>query len=261
MKKKTKIIISIVAVLLVMLVLCFTVLHPRIKASFQALSAMIDYGQLDIGDPCQPFPGSNVTDDSLVERDFGMYYNISVPINMIEKEEPGEETAVKYVSRGENGEELVVYAMNKPVDNSDDIILSGELMGDAKTYQQVYEAFDRLGYGIPDNYYTTMKCALLLEQSDFDFINYHKSIAFAYALPEREVQIFFVTDRLNENNYYYETDDKCGFIREYYEPQRDLYAYMICLFDTDDLNTYYLISMAMDDPAEAYAIINSIEFK
>lgn len=261
MKKRTKIFLGIAAVVLVTAVLYFTVLHPRIKAGFQALSATLDYGQLDIGDPCQPFPGYNVTDDSLVERDFGMYYNISVPINMIEKEEPGEETAVKYVCRGENGEELAVYAMNKPIDNSDDIILSEELMGDAKTYQQVYEAFDRLGYGIPDNYYTTMKCALLLEQSDFDFINYHKSIAFAYALPEREVQIHFVANGLNKVSYYYETDDKCGFIREYYDPQRDLYGYTICLFDTDDLNTYYLITMAMDDPAEAYAIINSIEFK
>lgn len=73
--------------------------------------------------------------------------------------------------------------------------------------------------------------------------------------------MFFRIDEPGEMTYFYETDDKCALIHERFHSTYSTYKYMVELFDTDDLNTYYPIVIETPDPAEAYAIINSIEFK
>lgn len=264
MKKKTKIIICMVAVIVVVIVvtavLYFTVLHPRVKVGIQVLRVYSEHGFDDIGDPCQPFTAYDVTDDSLVARDFGPYY-IGVPEDMLDVDEHKDVPDMKYVGRGEQGEQRMVFSFNTCYDESARVILNEEVTEDAVLYSRLCKAYDKLGYGIPDNYYVTMKCSLLLDKSDYNFLNYHKSLAFAYALEARYWNQFYFIDEPGEMSYYYETDDKCALIYERLHPIDNTYQYMVTLFDTDDLNSYYLIVIGTPDPAEAYAIINSIEFK
>lgn len=260
MKKKTKVILGIIAVVLVAAVLYFTVLHPRVKVGIQVLRIYSDWGFVDIGDPCQPFTAYDVTDDSLVTKDCGPYY-IGVPEDMLEIDEHEDLPDIKYVGRGDEGEQRTVFLINIGYDESERVILNEEVAEDAVLYSKLCKAYDKLGYGIPDNRYATWKCSLLLDKSDYNFLNYHKSLAFAYALEERCRNMFFRIDEPGEMTYYYETDDKCALIHERFHSTYGTYKYMVELFDTDDLNTYYPIVIETPDPAEAYAIINSVEFK
>ncbi|MBQ7766461.1 MAG: hypothetical protein IJ397_06445 [Lachnospiraceae bacterium] len=251
MKKKTKIFLGIVAVVLVTAVFYFTVLHPRVKVGFQVLRIYNEYGFEDIGDPCQPFTAYDVTDDSLVTKDCAPYY-IGVPEDMLEIDEYEDLPDIKYVGRGDRGEQRMVFSINIGYDEPERVILNEEVEEDAVLYSRLCKAYDKLGYGIPNNLYATMKCSLLLAESDYNFLNYYKSLAFAYALEAR-----YWLGGPDVKTYYYETDDKCALIYE----RVNTYQYLVVLFDTDDLNTYYYVVIETPDPAEAYAIINSIEFK
>lgn len=260
MKKKKKIFLGIVAVVLMAAVLYFTVLHPRVKVGIQVLRIYNEYGFGDIGDPCQPFTAYDVTDDSLVTKDCEPYY-IGIPEDMLEIDEHKDVPDIKYEGRGEQGEQRTVYSVNIGHDESEKVILNEEVAEDAVLYSRLCKAYDKLGYGIPDNRYATLKCSLLFDKSDYSFLNYRKSLAFSYALEERYRNMFFHIDEPGEMSYYYETDDKCALIHERFRSIDGTYDYMVILFDTDDLNTYYSLVIITPDPAEAHAIINSIEFK
>ena len=67
---------------------------------------------------------------------------------------------------------------------------------------------------------------------------------------------------MGEEIYIYEADDKCGFIivsapkddQKYFRITADMYS-------TTDLNAPYTIIIRSETLEEAYAMINSIEFK
>ncbi|MBO5081275.1 MAG: hypothetical protein J6C06_01570, partial [Lachnospiraceae bacterium] len=136
MKKKTKVFLGIVAVVLVAAVLYFTVLHPRVKVGIQVLRIYSDWGFTDIGDHCQPFTAYDVTDDSLVTKDCGPYY-IGVPEDMLEIDEHEDLPDIKYVGRGEQGEQRTVFSVNIGYDESERVILNEEVAEDAVLYSKL----------------------------------------------------------------------------------------------------------------------------
>lgn len=71
---------------------------------------------------------------------------------------------------------------------------------------------------------------------------------------------YYVYDGMTSWSYLYEDEDKCGFISEMYLESNDVYKYYFHFYDTEDLNTEYLILLSVKDKDTAYAIINSLEF-
>lgn len=221
MSKKTKIIIIIAIAILLIATLYFTVLHPRIKVFAEMMYVYEEMGgNTDIGLPIAEYDQYSVTDDTLVMTDFGTF-SIGIPSDW--EDQTREES--KYRTYRTIGAVMEPGVHNpdcegmvlSPVgdDNSDMVIINEELIGSPTKINQFIKGYEQLGYGLPDNFYNTLKCAYSLEKDDYSFWNYNKGLAFTYVLPFRAGAMFY-SNGDTAKTYYYESEDKCGFIHEQY---------------------------------------------
>lgn len=84
-------------------------------------------------------------------------------------------------------------------------------------------------------------------------------MAFTFALSYRADSVN-VYDGVTSWSYLYEDENKCGFIHEMYREDSDSYRCFLNFYDTNDLNTEYIVILYTKDKDTTYAIINSLEF-
>lgn len=265
MKKALKIIVPIIIVLVLAGILYFTICHPRVKLWFDIQTIMDDAFVLnEFGTPLQPYDKYSVTNDSFVTVE---YPNFSLQVPAYWEEQEREDTAmdtstiVMYRPLGVtkenygNSESLGFYPLSK--DDSDMAILNVEGLSDSEL-SKLTNGYEQLGYGMPDNLYNTLIAANSLQEDDYSFWNYNKSLAYMYLLPYRN--IYFFSDGITLQTYVYETEDVYALVNRRNADENGLYTFRIEVFDAEDLNTSYYLSIEVKNPETAYAIINSIEF-
>lgn len=259
MKKALKIIIPIVIVLIVCIV-AILYLRPRI-AVYQAIHDAMEANYVtELGATGIPYTEYSVTDDSLVMTQTP-YYTIGIPADYQKDDAYPLDTGIVY--RDETKDECVIIITETDELNMN--LLNPEYYQDDNSLFHINEkylaqGFKKLGYGMPDNYYNTYKCALSITEDDYDFFSLSKSLAYYCLVPFRTMAPHYA-DGINSRVYFYETDNKYAIITEQYNETFDGYMYWIDVLDPDYLNyPHSLLIYFLDDPNQAYAIINSIEF-
>lgn len=266
-KKIKKFLIIVVAALLLTATLYITILHPRIK-TYVAMVCVYEEmgGSRDIGLPAEEYNQYSVTDDSLIMTDFGAF-SIGIPSDLEDqtKEDSGffvYRTIGAVTEPGVNNPDIEYIGIS-PVgyDNSDIVIINKELIGSDAELNRLAKGYEALGYGMPDNFYNTLKCAHSLSPDDYSFWNYNKGLAYTYLLPFRAGSPFY-SNGDDCKAYFYETEDVRGIICEQYRKDYDGNYHFKCdFYSTDDLNTGYIISITVHDKETGYAIINSLTFE
>ncbi len=254
MKKHHKIIIGIVVALVVLLAFYFAVLHPRVL-----IYASLQTQYSDIGVTAQDFTAYEAKDDSLVTVQ-GEYFSIAIPADFVKQDFENDIDAEIYKSEDEK--EQIFWLTN--AEEYDLSLLNPELYEDmGVNYININEktitrGFRGLGYGIPDSYYNTSKCALQVTEDDYSFINLDKGIAYYFcAVLRNEI---YSSDGVNHRYYIYETEDIYAIIHEGYSEEDEVYSYTVDVFQPDNLNVPHAMRIRVEDSETAYAIINSIEF-
>lgn len=247
--KKKQIIIFIVAII-VILVAAAIFFVPRIII-YQALQET----EMELTPTAQYFTEFDIKNDELVTVEGENFY-IDLPADFVLNEETLE-TGIFYQSPDEE-ESIIWLKENEPVDMN---LLNPDLYDDKENnpygirVKNVEKGFEALGYGMPDSFYNTNKCAMLLKEDDYSFWNLNEMIAYYYALLIKNETIW------GGEMYLYETDDKYAIIRITYDEDNGDCHCMVDAFRPDDLQTPYGMIIRVKDTETLYAIINSIEFK
>ena len=118
--------------------------------------------------------------------------------------------------------------------------------------RNVKKMFESLGYGTPDSYYNVLKCTCLLDWEDYNVFSVRKSVAFSVYAALRE-GLYMTLD-----NYIYERDD----VRAIVQTGEEGY-YTIDIFHTDDLNAGYGMRIKDENLSfeEMVSMLNTVEFK
>ncbi len=267
MSKKVKVIIIVVVSILFTATLYFTILHPRIKIYRDMVQVYNEFGgSRDIGLPAEEYTQYSLTDDSLVMTDFGAF-SIGIPSDL-ENQTKEDSDIIVYrtigavIEPGTNNPDIEFIGLSPDGDdNSDMVIINKELIGSNAELNRLAKGYESLGYGMPDNFYNTLRCTHSLSLDDYSFWDYNKGLAYTYLLPLRAGSLFY-SDGNNYKTYFYETEDVCGIICEQYRENYDgNYRFQCDFYSTEDLNTGYIISITVHDKETGYAIINSLTFK
>ena len=267
MSKRVKIIIIVAVSIFLTATLYFTILHPRIKTYVDMFHIYNEFGGgRDIGLPAEEYNQYSVTDDSLVMTNFGSF-SLGIPSDLEDQTKEDSEMIVyrtigAVIEPGVNNPDFEFIGIDPDgEDNSGMVIMDKELIKSNLKLNHLAKGYEALGYGMPDNFYNTLRCAYSISSEDYSFWNYNKGLAFTYLLPFRAGSL------LNSNGdtskiYFYETEDVCGIIREQYRENYDgNYNFLCEFYSTDDLNTGYIFSMTLHDKETGYAIINSLIFQ
>lgn len=258
MKKALKIILPAIGIALIVFMLIHYVLTPRI-ATYLAIQDIMEANHVtDLGETGLPFTEYSLTDDSLVMVETP-HYTIGIPVGFHEITSTVENSLVY----GNETEEYKILMLTNAYE-VDVNFLDPENYKENNSVVSINEkilakGFQKLGYGMPDNYYNTCKCALSITEDDYNFFSLSESLAYCCLVTFRTSMVY--SDGIDSHTYIYETEDKNAIICEYYSDQNNLYVYRIDLIRPDDLKTPHSITLWVDNPKTAYAIINSIEFK
>ena len=263
MNKKLKVILIVAASVVLTAILYIVFIHPRLTLYTRTLLVYDAMGgSTDIGEPILAYDKYDVKDDTLKMTDYGDF-SVNIPSDWVKQERESDVFIIyasEEVSDGSDGSEKreAITSTGTGEDYSDMILLNREIYESDELWRRVNKGFEQLGYGMPTTAYDSIRCALMMDSKDYNLINYNKSLAFTYALPYRAGS-FYVYDGVTSRSYLYEDEEKCGFIRETYHENIGSYKYFFNFYDTEDLNTEYLILITVKDRDTAYAIINSIE--
>lgn len=268
MNKKLKIVLIAIGILLLTALLYFAVVHPRVKTYLMMQAIYEEFGgNRDIGMPIIEYDQSHVTDDSLVMTDFGTF-SLGIPSDWENQSKEDSDLIIYRTIGVDVGEKADCESMafsptgsdysNLAILNNKDLYEESEL-SDANI-RHLENGYEKLGYGLPDSAYTTLKCAYSITPEDYNFYIYDKSLAYTYVLVHRAGSPYY-SNGDTAKIYYYETDDVCVLINEQYRPDYDgKYHFKIEFYDANDLNTGYTFTMTVDDRETGYAIINSLTF-
>ncbi len=247
MKKKKIWIVVIVA--MVVLVAAGIFFVPRVVL-YQALQQT----EMEITATAQYFTEYDIKNDELVTIETDNFY-IDIPADFV----PGDtiETAIMYELPDE-GLYVAWIKENEPVDMN---LLNPEIYEDKENnpygirVKNVKKGFEALGYGTPDSFYNTSKCAMLLQEDDYSFWNLNEMVAYYYALLIKNETMW------GAERYIYETDDKYAFINVMYDEDNGKCRCIAEFLRPDDLQTPYSVLIWAEDRETAFAIVNSVEFK
>lgn len=261
MNKKSIVILIVAASVILTAILCIFFIHPRVALYSQTLMVYDSMGgTTDIGEPIMAYEKYDVSDSTLKMVNYGDF-SVGVPSDWV-KEERDSDVFTIYIPQGTpEGNQIheAISSTGNGTDYSDMVLLNRELYESDILWRRVNKGFEQLGYGMPTTAYDSFRCALTMDSKDYNLLNYNKSLAFTYALPYRAGSLY-CHDGITSRSYLYEDENKCGFISEMYLESNDIYRYYFNFYDTEDLNTEYLILFKVNDKDTAYAIINSLEF-
>ena len=257
MDNKKKAIILIAVGVVISALLYFIILHPYVQAMHTINASYKEFHVEGLGNPANEFTKYEISDSSFVPVEANDY-TISLPTYFTDNTKDDSEFFIFNAENNANdyGESI---SFGNGIDYSDMAILNQKDLSD-RDKEKLIEGYEKLGYGIPDTCYSSLKCSYLITEDDFSFWNREKMDAYTLLVPYRTGGAFFYSDG-NSKTYIYETEETYALISEQYILDWNLYHYVVNFFDSDDLNTQYTISMKTKTPETAYAIINSIEFK
>lgn len=245
MKKKTKIIITIVlAVFVAALLVLYLVSMFLLRAATKKV--------LPETTRAEYITDFEIKRENTIEVDNGGY-TIQIPDDLLKVEVKEEVKVNSYASENNETEILMLteafseeMTLLNPEDYENDPTM--KRFG----IKNVEKLFDSLGYARPDSYYNILKGICLLDWNDYNMLSIRKSVAFSiYAYLRTELA-------MNADNYLYERDNVRAIIQKGKEPNTH-----IDLFCTDDLNGAYTILVHGDDMTleEVTAMLNTVEFK
>lgn len=118
--------------------------------------------------------------------------------------------------------------------------------------RNVEKMFGSLGYARPDSYYNILKGTVLLDWEDYNMFSVRKSVAFSvYAVLRTELYMTL-------DNYIYERGDVRAIIQTGEEGE-----YTVDIFHVDDLNAGYSVRIKDENLSfeEMISMLNTVEFK
>ncbi len=258
MKKKYMVIVGIVSVALIAAIAYFTIVHPYVKMYMQIQHCYQEFNVDGLGMPASSFTEYSVTDDRFVMVETPDY-NISLPAYFTDQTKDGADIMVYSANSGADTQSESAAFGKEGTDSADMAILNQENLTESDK-RRLMDGYERLGYGIPDTCYSSLKCAYLITEDDYSFTNRNQSRAYTLLVPYRTGAAFFYSDGIH-TTYIYETDKMYAFISEFYNTDWGLYIYHVDFYNPKDLNTSYVAILKTKTPQTAYAIMNSIEFK
>ncbi len=234
--------VSIAIIFVVALVL----LVPRVGLQMMAKSGMESFkgGEMITDYETKPEKGVSVGNE---------YIKFKLPQEMTQAENKTSLDA--YVIKNNTGDKQCVL-INKMSDVTISLVDEAHTNEEGKKLIKRYgasnveNAYESMGYPVPDSYYNIMKCMTLLDYEDFDFLSMRKAQVFVAMVELRKV--IYQERKL----YVYERDDVCAFVQE-----RSKNQYAIEFFEKNDLNTVCAITMKTQDFDDIKCILNTVEFK
>lgn len=244
MKKSTKIIITVLAVVLVLGGLaCYFVPMFLLEAATKEIMPECKRAEYITDFETKP-EGYETMDNG--------GYSIEIPSYLIKSDY--EKANVYTADDGtEYGSQYIF--LKEPFDEEMSLIdVYEEDNEEIKKYgiRNVAKMFESLGYGTPDSYYNVLKCTSLLDWEDYNIFSVRKSVAFSVYAALRE-GLYMTLD-----NYIYER----GEVRAIIQTGAEGY-YTIDIFHTDDLNAGYSIRIKDENLSfeEMVSMLNTVEFK
>lgn len=255
--KKLRIVLIVAAAIIFAMVL-FWVLLPRIGI-VAALNMFVPDDTWD-NVHTEYYTAHDVTGDNLVIKD-GIYGSIGVPADYYKEELDGDVKADLY--RHPADERIHVLVIHSQSDFSDmSLFYRGnyEELSDEQ-YEAVTSVLrkwvGRLGNGMPDSAYGTLKCMYLLDEDDRGFWDIGKNLGYGIM---GIVKSTLVT--LGDTVLIYETDEMCGILTvQSPTEEQDYYHVVADMYRADDLNHPVGFLITAETMEEVYAIINTIELK
>ncbi len=119
---------------------------------------------------------------------------------------------------------------------------------------EITEAIEDFGNGLPDSAYGTWKCAYMLDEEDYKPLSLKNQVAYSV------IGVLKVSLPIYGEISVYERDDICGFVtvRENADPEKEgKYTVSLEIFTKDNLNKSTMVMVTTNNLNEAYALINS----
>ena len=235
----------------------FVAVNPHVRMKLDILRCYESFGVEGLGTAAQPFTEYSVADTSFVTVETP-HYSFGIPKYFTEAIQDNAEFIVYRAPKGGNeyGESV---GLQREGENAFDMaILNQQALSEGKK-RKLLKGYERLGYGIPDTDYASLKCAFLITEDDYSYVNQNQSEAFVLLVPYRTGSAFFYSTG-NSTTYLYETEKMNALISESYHRDWDLYVYYVQFYHPEDLDTPYTAILKTKTPQTAYAILNSISF-
>ena len=254
--KKAKIIVPVSILVIVLLLFCIIVLYPRVKIYNEIQNTMEKWGDTTLGTAVIPY-----TYEFQPEEDWVVIENrrcrFSMPSCFTEDSEELPDYISYYKSLDET-EYILVYEEGEqayePILNEDEY--------DEKTWSQLKDGFEQLGYDIPNDEYSSLKTILSVTDEDYDFWNINKAKAYSVLASYKTdsyANIYCLTNGTTRFCYYYESEDLHFIASEVYHKYNHSYNYTVRFYHPDNLHYVYEMTIVTPNPEVAFAIINSFE--
>lgn len=137
----------------------------------------------------------------------------------------------------------------------DDILKNEELdniPGD-HGMENIMDGFEKIGKGLPDNWYNMEKTMLLVDSNDYSFWDINQGASFLLAASSK----YILTSMCSEVMLYEREDIKAIM---YITHKKDGTEYvMATIYDANDLNSSCTLTLYLDSIEDAYRLLNSIE--
>lgn len=243
MKKKTKIMITIISAVIVIAVLVlYLVPMFLLKAATKKVLPNATRAEYITDFDLEPQNSMEVDN---------VDYTIEIPAHLSKMDY---DIGANCYASADNESKIIMFT--KPYDEEMSLVNPEDYKDDVtmKKYgiKNVEKMYESLGYGRPDSYYNIMKAACLVDWEDYNAFSVRKSVAFSvYAFLRAELY-------LELDNYLYERDEVRAIIQAGEEGK-----YQVELFHIDNLNGSYTIMIndkyvTLEDVT---AMLNTVEFK
>ncbi len=244
MKKSTKIIITIVSILLVLSLAAWFFI-PRIYISLGTKAILPD-----VGEAATYFTAYDVRSEDVQTISNG-HIAIDIPADFAVNKEL--ESTIIYRNADETASILII----EPSDMSDLNLLAADSFSETVTglqgiyaVDQIRKGFEQLGNGLPDSAYNTYKCIHLLDEDDNSFWNFNQGLAFLITGTLKGIVPAFGEVEI------YETEDICGFVEVSVQEDGSTSGWLT-IYRADDLNTVSGVKFKGMDRETIYAVMNS----
>lgn len=246
MSKKTKIIITVVSILVVLgLAAWFFV--PRILIFLGTKSILPD-----VGESASYFTAYDVHAEDVQTVGNG-HITVDIPADFeVNKEYEG---GIVY----RNADETASLLIMEPSDMSELNLLDADSFSEtisglqgAYSVNQIRKGFEKIGNGLPDSAYNTFKCVYLLDEDDNSFWSFNQGLAFMISATLKQTTPAYGHVEI------YETDEICGFVHVQ-EHEDGTATGLLEIYRTDDLGTVNSMIIKNVERETIYAIMNSAE--
>lgn len=205
MKKKSVKIAAVIIGIAVIAWFCINILLPRVLI-YTAVQEYMPHVNAEVG----IFNDFSLSFDEDVQAIDNGFISLKIPANM-EQEYTEGNSLKKYITNSETDKSSIILTAPSCIDY-DDILTNEELdniPGD-HDMENIMDGFEKIGKGLPDNYYNMEKTMLLVDSSDYSFWDINQGASFLLAASSK----YILTSMCSEVMLYEREDIKA--INVYY---------------------------------------------